>query len=155
MARRKSRALFVPFGVSVLLAATAGLAAASDSSVTFVHTISPPNTKSFDISWVENSAAKYFLADRANNAVDLINAKTDTFLGPIGKSVFVGAVPAASCPTGGNTCSGPDGVLTDSAGLVWVGDGNSTIKVLNPTPNTGGCEAVPRVLESELPDDKT
>jgi len=27
-------------------------------------------------------------------------------------------------------------VLTDDAGLVWVGDGDSTIKVLHPTPNT-------------------
>jgi len=115
---------------------SAGLASASDNSVTFTKTINPPSTTSFDISCVENSTGKYFLADRTNKAVDLVDAKTDTFLGYIGKGVFVGRIPAASCAGGGNTCSGPDGVLTDDAGLVWVGDGDSTIKVLHPTPNT-------------------
>jgi len=147
VARRKPSAVFAPLGVSVLLAVTAGLAAASDHSVAFKETISlvptvAKNPTSFDISWVENSTGKYFFADRTNNAVELINAKTDTFTGPIGKGVFTGAIPAASCPTGGNTCSGPDGVLTDKAGLAWVGDGNSTIKVLNPTPNTGAAALI-------------
>jgi hypothetical protein len=125
--------------VAVALALTTGLAAASNRTVTFKEEIqiTPKNPSSFDISWVENSTGRYFLADRTNNAVDLIDAKTDTFVGPIGKGAFTGAVPAASCPTGGNTCSGPDGVLTDSGSHVWVGDGNSTIKVFDPTANTG------------------
>jgi hypothetical protein len=129
-------------GVALLLAVSAGLAAASDNSVSFLGAINPPSTKSFDISWVENSSGKYFVADRANNAVDLINVANDTFSGFIGKGVFVGAVPAASCAAGGNACSGPDGVLTDGAGLVWVGDGNSTIKVLRPTPGTGAAALI-------------
>jgi len=87
----------VTLGVSILLAVSAGLASASDNAVTFTKTINPPSTTSFDISWVENSTGKYFLADRTNKAVDLVDAKTDTFLGYIGKGVFVGRIPAASC----------------------------------------------------------
>jgi hypothetical protein len=133
------RVLSPAMGV-VLLAATTGLVAASDRSVAFVTTINPPHATSFDISWVENSTGKYFFADRSNNAIELINAKTDAFVGPIGHGVFTGVV--SPCAGGGNVCNGPDGVLTDSAGLVWVGDGNSTIKVLNPTPNTGAAALI-------------
>jgi hypothetical protein len=61
-------------------------------------------------------------ADRTNKAVDLFNAQNDTFTGYIGQGAFMG---------------GPNGVLTDSAGLVWAGDNNSTIKVLQPQAGTG------------------
>ena len=47
-----------------------------------------------------------------------MNAATDTFQGFIGQGVFVGAVPAANCAGGGNSCSGTDGgsrLTTDSA----------------------------------------
>jgi len=142
MVRHKPFSFAVTLGISTLLVVSAGLASASDNSVTFTKTINPPSTTSFDISWVDNSTGKYFLADRTNKAVDLIDAKTDTFLGSIGKGVFVGRVPPASCAGGGNTCSGPDGVLTDDAGLVWVGDGDSTIKVLRATPNTGAAALI-------------
>ena len=97
MVRHKPLSLAVTLGVSILLAVSAGLASASDNAVTFTKTINPPSTTSFDISWVENSTGKYFLADRTNKAVDLVDAKTDTFLGYIGKGVFVGRIPAASC----------------------------------------------------------
>jgi hypothetical protein len=134
--------LVATFGALLLVSVSVGLAAASDRSVAFLTTIDPPSTRSFDISWVENSSGKYFLADRSNKAVDLINASTDAFVGFIGLGQFVGSIPPASCAGGGNTCSGPDGVLTDSAGLLWVGDGNSTIKVLNPTAGTGAAALI-------------
>jgi hypothetical protein len=31
----------------------------------------------FDISWVDNSTRKYYLTDRTNNAIDLVDAATD------------------------------------------------------------------------------
>lgn len=145
MVRHKLLPLCVVLGVLVLLMASTGVAAASDRMVTFVAALNPPSTKAFDISWVENSTGKYFLADRTNRAIDLVDAakgETGQFDGFIGGGVFVGVVPAARCPAGGNSCSGPDGVLTDSAGLVWAGDGNSTIKVLHPTPNTGAAALI-------------
>jgi hypothetical protein len=113
-----------------------GVAGASDTTVTFSHDINPPASTSFDISFVDNGRGQYFLADRANNAVDLIDAKTGTFTGYIGHGAFAGN-------TGSRTSSGPNGVLDDSAGLVWAGDGNSTIKVLNPTPGTSFIKSIP------------
>jgi len=142
MVRHKPSSLVVIVAVTTLLALSAGSASASDKSITFTKTITPPRTTSFDISWVENSTGKYFLADRTNKAVDLVDATTDTFRGYVGQGVFVGRIPPARCAGGGNTCSGPDGVLTDDAGLVWVGDGDSTIKVLHPTPNTGAAALI-------------
>src|SRR5205085_6395130 len=35
---------------------------------------------SVDISWVDQARQLYFLADRSNKAVDVVDAKTDTFL---------------------------------------------------------------------------
>ena len=145
MAKHRLLLVKVVLAVSVLLVASVGTAAASDRTVTFVGALNPPSTKAFDISWVENSTGKYVLADRANRAIDLADAtkgKAGQFNGFIGQGVFTGAVPAASCAAGANACSGPDGVLTDSAGLLWAGDGNSTIKVLNPTPNTGSAALI-------------
>jgi len=124
MSRKK--ALLLAAGLSGLLLST-GLATASNRSVSFSKDISPPNPASFDISWVDNSTGQYFLADRTNKAVDLINATTDSFTGYIGQGAFTG---------------GPNGVLTDSAGLVWAGDGNSTIKVLHPQAGTGSAALI-------------
>src|SRR5207245_1019533 len=56
---------------------------------------SPTNywTNGFDISWVDNSTQKYYLADRTNNAIDLVDAATDTFLGFIGRGEYTGSKP--------------------------------------------------------------
>ena len=45
---------------------------------------SPTNLRAFDVSWNDNSTQKYYLADRTNNAIDLVDSATDTFLGFIG-----------------------------------------------------------------------
>jgi hypothetical protein len=119
--RFRNKALVLVAGLFGLLLCS-GLAVAGDGSVSFSEDISPPNAASFDISWVDNSTGQYFLADRTNKAVDLVNAITDSFTGYIGQNVFTG---------------GPNGVLTDSAGLVWAGNGDSTIKVLHPQAGTG------------------
>src|SRR5262245_66520404 len=102
MARHMSLRFVLTLGLSVLVAATACPAAASDRSVKFLTAVNPPSTQHFDISWVQNSAGKYFLADRDSKAVDLIDATKDAFDGFIGRGVFVGVVPAARCPAGGN-----------------------------------------------------
>ena len=146
MARNRALPLVVLGAVAALIVLTSGLALASNRSIAFLGAIDPPSTRSFDISWVDNSTGKYFLADRSNKAVDLVDATatnlSTAFKGFIGQGVFVGSVSPANCAAGGNACSGPDGVLTDTAGLLWVGDGNSTIKVLNPTPNTGAAALI-------------
>jgi hypothetical protein len=142
---KKAAAALVP-GL-LLLMSTPGLAGAAHPAVTFSADLNPPATTSFDISFVENNTGSYFLADRTNNAVDLVNAATTTFLGYIAHGQFVGVVPANKCNAPGNprACSGPNGVLTDSSHNVWAGDGNSTVKVLKPEPGTGAAAVLANI----------
>jgi hypothetical protein len=83
---------------------------------------------SFDISWVDPVLRSYFLADRSNSAVDVVNTANSTV--KQFKPGFVGF-------TGNNNTSGPDGVLTaENSTQLWVGDGMSRVWVLNPTLGT-------------------
>src|SRR5215470_12425515 len=82
-----------------------------------------PVTSAFDISWVDNSTQKYYLADRTNNAIDLVDAATDTFVGSIGKGQYTGSIPCPGHARDVRHCSGPNGVTTDDLGHVWAGDG--------------------------------
>jgi len=79
---------------------------------------------SFDISFVDPAIGLYVLGDRTNNAVDLVNTHDLTFLGFCGHGQFAGA-------TGNNNTSGPDGVLIRDSREIWVGDGDSTVKVFD------------------------
>ena len=90
---------------------------------------SPTNyaTNGFDISSVDNSIQKYYLADRTNNAIDLVDAATDTFLGFIGKGQYTGTKPCPGQPKDLRHCAGPNGVVTDDLDHVWAGDGAGNI----------------------------
>jgi hypothetical protein len=80
--------------------------------------------KSFDISFVDPTIGLYALGDRSNNAVDLVDTNTNAFLGFCGHGSFVGAQAS-------NDISGPDGVLIRDHREIWVGDGDSSVKVFN------------------------
>ncbi len=93
--------------------------------------------ESFDISWMDGPTQTYYLADRSNAGVDVINAKDHTFVKRI--AGFVGM-------RGKNEVSGPNGlvVLPDRQEL-WVGDGDSRVKIVDlrtgsivATISTGG-----------------
>jgi hypothetical protein len=93
--------------------------------VTAIHIPGNPLT-SFDISWVNPNRAEYYLSDRANSGIDIINTQTLKYERTLGG--FVGLVV-----TGGkanNAVSGPDGVTTHNRWL-YAGDGNSTLKVFD------------------------
>lgn len=74
----------------------------------------------FDISWVDAATRRYYLADRTNNAVDVVDTRTNTYLKQIQKGTFKGF-------TGNNNTSGPNGVVvsghwlfvTDAPSKVW------------------------------------
>jgi len=96
---------------------------------------------SFDISFVDPATGTYYLADRSNKAVDVVNANTDTFVTQIfpinGHAPFAGFVPC-SPPGGANDCAGPNGVV---AAFPWLFVTDAPSRVLtfdlrtNP-PNT-------------------
>jgi hypothetical protein len=75
---------------------------------------------SFDISFVDQTTQTYYLADRSNKAVDVADARTDTFLGQIfpnnGHGAFAGFVPCVPA-AGANDCAGPNGVV---AAFPWL-----------------------------------
>ena len=87
---------------------------------------------SFDISFVDPTIGLYALGDHTNNAVDLVDTHSNAFSGFCGHGQFTGAVPNTPPATGtNNDVSGPDGVLIRDHREIWVGDGNSTVKVFD------------------------
>ena len=104
--------------------------------VTAIHIPGAP-LESFDISWVNPERAEYYLADRANKGVDIIDTKHAVFKKTIvGNNLngvfvgFVGIVLNAAKTAVDNNHSGPDGV-TSHGKCLYVGDGNSTLKVVD------------------------
>jgi hypothetical protein len=117
---------------------------------------------SFDISWVDSVLRNYYLADRSNKAVDVINTDTkvptqfkptSSNLPPVpagAPTTFVGSrnldaqghlcSPPSTIPplcTPSNDVSGPDGVLTTTDHKqLWVGDGDSRVWVLDAKTGT-------------------
>jgi hypothetical protein len=72
----------------------------------------------FDISWVDQASRTYYLADRSNAVVDIVDTKTNTLLFQL-TGGFKGF-------TGNNGTSGPDGVVT-SGHCLFVTDAPSRV----------------------------
>ena len=105
---------------------------AEKGAVTLLTTIPVPVTGlnttagamySFDISWVDSSTQTYYLADRSNRVVDVVNARTDTFVTQLRATPdFRGFQPCGSgdgnpSSPGPNDCAGPNGVV---AAFPWL-----------------------------------
>jgi hypothetical protein len=89
-------------------------------------TTTPSTLTSFDISWVDPFVHAYFLADRSNKSIDVIDTKSHAVIHQFTPG-FVGF-------TGNNNTSGPNGVMTifnRGKVEVWVGDGGSKVWVLD------------------------
>jgi hypothetical protein len=106
--------------------------------------------RSYDISWVNPHRAEYYLADRSNSAIDIIDTKHLTFKRFLGKGLFTGVKLNAAGTAVNNDISGPDGVVTHGRWL-YAGDGDSTLKIFDldgsgglaqPPISTGGTTRV-------------
>ena len=104
-----------------------------DGAVRLLTTVPIPGTKAnttfgkmyvFDISFVDQTTQTYYLADRSNAVVDVVNAKTSQLISQIN------AKPAFKGFTGNNATSGPNGVV---AAFPWlfVTDANSRVVSIN------------------------
>jgi hypothetical protein len=122
-----------------------GNVAGAGGAVRLLKTVPIPGTSanatngklySFDISFVDPSTQTYYLADRSNVAVDVVDANTAVLIGQISVSPpFAGVVPAPDClAAGGFNCSGPNGVVAAYPWL-FVTDGGS--RVVNIDLRTG------------------
>jgi hypothetical protein len=104
--------------------------------------------RSFDISWSAPDLGFYFLGDRSNNGVSIIDAVNLLFIGTYTSSgdpvacpgckftgVKCGSSPPFTCTSTtavNNNISGPDGV-TQFGLWLYAGDGDSTLKVIDLT----------------------
>src|ERR1700730_6779635 len=104
-----------------------------DGAVRLLTTVPIPGTKAntssgnmyvFDISFVDQTTQTYYLADRSNAVVDVVDARTNTLISQIS------AKPAFTGFTGNNGTSGPNGVV---AAFPWlfVTDANSRVVSIN------------------------
>jgi hypothetical protein len=84
--------------------------------------------RSFDISWVDPNRAEYYLGDRSNKGIDIIDTQTLKFKRTI--PGFVGIVLNGAGTAVNNAVSGPDGVTSHGRWL-YAGDGDSTLKVID------------------------
>ena len=88
---------------------------------------------SFDISWVDQGTHTYYLADRSNRVVDIVDTKTNTFLGQLAATPpFAGFTPCVGPGHGANDCAGPNGVVTGGHCL-FVTDAPSRVVSFNTT----------------------
>src|SRR3984893_2012612 len=112
-----------------------------DGAVRLLTTVPIPGTKAntssgnmyvFDISFVDQTTQTYYLADRSNAVVDVVDARSNALISQIS------AKPAFKGFTGSNATSGPNGVV---AAFPWlfVTDANSRVVSINlSTGNTVG-----------------
>jgi hypothetical protein len=81
----------------------------------------------FDISWVDGPSQLYYLADRSNAVIDVVDAKHDTFVRQI-HGTFTGF-------TGSNDTSGPNGVVV-SGHWLFVTDSPSRVVTIDLRTDT-------------------
>jgi len=81
---------------------------------------------STDLSFTDPGTERFYLADRSNFAVDIVDAEKD---------VFVGRVTGFAGPAGTNG-NGPDGVLVTPDHRLFAGDGNSKLQVADVDPKS-------------------
>jgi len=151
--------------VSLTLALASGFLmpaapASADETFTATAAITLPGGQhlgSFDISYVDPVIGLYALADRTNKAVDVADVGHNVIINQFGKGIFTGTAPCTP-PAGANDCAGPNGVLIVDHRELWVGDGNSTVKVFdlagsNTTPthviSTGGTRRADELCAAE------
>src|ERR1700731_2607795 len=89
----------------------------------------PTPLQSWDISWVNPQRAEYYLGDRSNNAIDIIDTEHLTFKRSLGQGLFQGTKFTGTGAVN-SSVSGPNGVVTHGR-WVYAGDGDSSLKVLD------------------------
>ena len=114
---------------TALILCAAEAIAASDTGL--VATMSVPGNPldNFDIGAVDQAAGRYYLADRSNAGIDIFDTMKRSYIGRVTGFVGIKRRPDGSAA---NAMSGPNGVALDMVRHeLWVGDGDSTVKVID------------------------
>jgi len=106
----------------------------NDGAIRLIRSIPVPTTftalRSFDISWIDQGTQRYYLADRSNAGIDVVDAKTGTFLKVI-KGGFAG-VKFNAAGAADTAHSGPNG-LTVSGRWLFATDAGSRVVAIDLT----------------------
>ncbi len=134
----------LPFAAAIAVAIT--LASCGGSGGGYITTgpfadaqipgITPTTNFSFDLGTVANG--KYYLTDRNNKAVDVMDVNTLVVsqITGTGANAFAGCFPTANCVGANNGKSGPDGIdVIPGTSLIFVGDVDN-VRVIDTTTNT-------------------
>jgi hypothetical protein len=81
----------------------------------------------FDISYVDQKTNTYFLADRSNKSIDIVDTTSAKVIAQV--TGFVGY-------SGDYGTAGPNGVVAVGDNEVWAADGDSTVKVIDRKTNS-------------------
>ena len=114
-------------GAAAVALGIAGTAHAAELKMIASVPVPGEQLSSFDISYVDQKTQRYYLGDRSNKGIDIVDTKTNKYVGRA--PGFVGPVLKPDGKVNSNK-SGPDGVLAVGDQL-WGGDGDSTIKVID------------------------
>jgi DNA-binding beta-propeller fold protein YncE len=122
--------ILAQFLLSAAVGVSALAGAANAAELRQIGTISIPGAPldSFDISYIDQATGLYYLADRSNKGIDIVDTKAGKYVGRIGG--MVGPVMKKDGTCCNNDKSGPNGVLV-AGKEIWVGDGDSTVKVID------------------------
>jgi hypothetical protein len=122
------------FGVALLSMAAP---AAADEAYKITSVISLPGGQkltSVDIGFTAPGLGLYAVSDRKNKAVDVFDTTTNTLL--FQTTGFCGLAGSGTCTGSFATEAGGNGVIFVDNKEIWVGDGNSTVKVVDLVTKT-------------------
>ena len=102
---------------------------------------------SSDIAWVDSGTKRFYLSDRSNFGIDIIDAENNLFVG----RVIGFAGPGNSTPPPPNG-QGPNGVLVTPSKKVWAGDGNSTVQVADVDPSSPNYLKIVKSISTAIPE---
>jgi hypothetical protein len=88
----------------------------------------PGNPLRFDISWVDQATARYYLGEAGNASVDVFDAENDLFLGRIGGFHGIGLPDDPCGPIQG---MGPSGIVVTTDNHLWADDAHGVVKVFD------------------------
>jgi hypothetical protein len=97
---------------------------------------------SFGISYFDGATGLYYLTDRTNSAIDVIDGSTLQFVRFAGQGSFAGNVATPS------HAAGPNGIVPVGGGAAFAGDGNADVVVVNV--NTGATLATIPIPGTQL-----
>jgi hypothetical protein len=108
-----------------------------------------------DIIWVDPGTKRLYVTDRSNFGIDILDAENNLFVARI--TGFAGPETSRGDPIANATApppngEGPSGVLVTPNKKLWVGDGNSTVRVADVDPRSPTYLKIVQSISTAIPE---